>query len=85
MGGKDLKLSFVFVTKIKIFAEIDNLDNKKNYQENDTLVKMIKITDICSEYVFQDFNNSIFDATFPSELKIADRIPVFKEKKTIVQ
>ena len=39
MGGKDLKLSLVFETKIKIFAEIHNLDNKKTYQENDTLVK----------------------------------------------
>ena len=81
MGGKDLKLSLVFETKIKIFAEIHNLDNKKTYQENDTLVKMIKITDIYSEYVLQNFNNSIFDATFPSELKNADGIPVFEEKE----
>ena len=81
MGGKDLKLSLVFETKIKIFAEIHNLDNKKSYQENDTLVKMIKITDIYSEYVLQNFNNSIFDATFPSELKNADGTPVLEEKE----
>ena len=35
---------------------------------------------IFSEFIFHDFNNSIFDATFPSELKNEDMIPVFKKK-----
>ena len=67
MGGKDLKL--------------DNLDNKKACQEGDIPVEIIKDNIyIFSEFVFHNFNNSIFDATFPSELKNVDVIPVFKKK-----
>ena len=81
MSGKDLKFSFIFETKSKILAEIHNLDNKKACQENDIPVKIIKDNiDIFSEFIFHNFNNSIFDATFPSELKNVDVIPVFKKK-----
>ena len=37
-------------------------------------------SDIFSKFIFHNFNNLIFDATFPSELKNADKIPVFKKK-----
>ena len=81
MSGKDLKFSFIFETKSKILAEIHNLDNKKACQESEIPVKVIKDTiDIFSEFIFHNFNKSIFDATFPSELKNADVIPVFKKK-----
>ena len=81
MSGKDLKFSFIFETKNKILAEIHNLDDKKACQESDIPVKIIKDNiDIFSEFIFHNFNNSIFDATFPSELKNADVIPVFKKK-----
>ena len=44
-------------------------------------MKIIKDNiDIFSEFIFHNFNNSIFDAIFPSELKNADVIPVFKKK-----
>ena len=44
-------------------------------------MKIIKDNmDIFSEFIFHNFNNSIFDATFPSELKNADGILVFKKK-----
>ena len=33
-----------------------------------------------SEFILHNFNNLIFDATFPSELRKADVIPVFKKK-----
>ena len=36
--------------------------------------------DIFSEFSLHNFNNSTFDAAFPSELKKADVIPVFKRK-----
>ena len=42
MGGKDLKMSFIFETKNKIIAEIPNLNNKTVCQESDILVKIIK-------------------------------------------
>ena len=81
MSGKDLKFTFIFETKKKILAEIHNLDNKKAGQESDILVKIIKDNiDIFSEFIFHNFNKSIFDANFPSELKNADVIPVFKKK-----
>ena len=35
---------------------------------------------IFSEFIFHNFNNSIFDATVPSELKNVDVISVFKNK-----
>ena len=48
---------------------------------SDIPVKIIKDNiDIFSEFIFRNFNDSIFDATFPSELKNADVIPVFKKK-----
>ena len=81
MSGKDLKFSFIFETKNKILAEIHNLNNKKACQESDIPVKIIKGNkDIFSEFIFHKFNNSIFYATFPSELKNAGVIPVFKKK-----
>ena len=81
MSGKDLQFSFNFETKNKTLAEIHNLDNKKACQESDIPVKIIKDNiDIFSEFILHNFNNSIFDATFPSELKKADVIPVFKKK-----
>ena len=81
MKGKDLKFSFIFETKNKILAEIHNLDNKKPCQESNIPVQIIQDNiDIFSEFIFHNFNNSIFDATFPSELKNADVIPVFKKK-----
>ena len=44
-------------------------------------MKIIKDNiDIFSDFIFHNFNNSIFDAIFPSELKNADLIPVFKKK-----
>ena len=68
MSVEDLKFSFIFETKNKILAEIHNLDNEKACQESDMPVKIIKDNiDIFSEFSFHNFNNSIFDATFPSE------------------
>ena len=44
-------------------------------------MKIIKDNiDIFFKFIFHNFNNLIFDATFPSELKNADKIPVFKKK-----
>ena len=78
---KNLQFSFNFETKNKILAEIHNLDKKNACQESDIPVKILKEKiDIFSEFILHNFNNSVFDATFPSELKKADVIPVFKKK-----
>ena len=82
MGGKDLlQFSFNFEIKNKILAKIHNLDNKKVCQESEISQKIIEDNiDIFLNLYFITFNNSIFDATFPSELKNAEVIPVFKKK-----
>ena len=61
---------YIFEIKHKILAEIHNLDIKKACLENDIPVKKVNHnTDIFSEFIFHNFSNSIFDDTFPSELK----------------
>ena len=78
MRSKDLQFLFNFETKNKILAEIRNLDNKKACQESDISVTIIK--DNIAIFICHNFNNSIFDVPFPSKLKNADVIPVFKKK-----
>ena len=81
MSAKDLQFSFNFETKNKILAEIHNLDKKKACHESDIPVKIIEDNiDIFSEFILHNLNNSIFDATFPSELEKADLTPLFKKK-----
>ena len=77
MGGKDRKFSFIFKIKKRFVIQI----TKKASIESDVPVKIIKeYIDIFSEFIFHNLNNSVFDATFPSELKVAEVIPVFKKK-----
>ena len=81
MSNKDLKFSFIFETKTKMLVEIHNLGNKKACQESNIQVKIIEGNiDIFSEFIFHNVNSSIFVATFPSELKDANAISVFKKK-----
>ena len=52
------------------------------WYKSDIPVKIIKDNiDIFSEFFLHSFNNSIFDATFPSELEKADVIPVLKKER----
>ena len=70
MSGKDLQFSFSFETKNKILAEIHNLNKKKFVNKVIYWRKQLKITLIFfSEFIFLNFSYSVFDATFPSELK----------------
>ena len=81
MSNKDLKFSFIFETKTKMLVEIHNLGNKKACQESNIQVKIIKGNiDIFSEFIFHNFNSSIFFATFPSELKDANALWFLKRK-----
>ena len=85
MSGKDQQFSFSFETKKKILVEIDNLDKKKLAKKVIIPVTIIKDNiDIFSEFIFHSFNNSVFDANFPSELKNAEVIPVFKKNTGIM-
>ena len=74
-----------------LLAEIHNLDNKEPCQETDIPAKILNDNiDIFPEFIFHYFNNSTFDATFPTGLNNVEVIPFLKRKtetilKTIVQ
>ena len=80
MCSKDLNFSLSW-NKKQDFSKDPYLHNRKACQEIDIPVKIIKGNiNIFSEYISHNFSNPLFDATFPSELKNADVIPVFKKK-----
>ena len=50
-------------------------------QESDIPVKIIKENlDTVSNFVYNNFNNSLFSSNFPSHLKNATMNPIFKKK-----
>ena len=78
MKNKNISFSFSFVT---ILNELRKLNPKKSCQESDIPVKIIKENlDVVSNFVYNNFNNSLFSSKFPSYLKNANIIPIFKKK-----
>ena len=54
---------------------------KKACQKSDIPVKIIKENlDIISNFVYNNFNNSLLSSNFPSHLKNATKSPIFKNK-----
>ena len=81
MKNKNMSFSFSFVTKETILNELRKLNPKKACQESDIPVKIIKENlDIVSNFVYNNFNNSLFSSNFPSHLKNATITPIFKKK-----
>ena len=81
MGDLEL-LNFRFKTigYQQVLEEINNLDSKKASQKADIPIKVIKLnTDIITNFVFHNFNNSLSSSNFPLEMKQADVIPIFKK------
>ena len=69
--NKNMSFSFNFVTKETILNEFLKLNPKKVCQESDIPVKLIKENlDIVSNFVYSNFNNSLFNSNFPSHLKM---------------
>ena len=66
-----------FVDKPNISKEINKLNEKKACQEHDIPVKLIKSN---QDLIYHNFNNSLFSANFPSNLKAADILPTHKKK-----
>ena len=80
MKNKNMSFSFSFVTKETILNELRKLNPKKACQESDIPVKIIKENlDIVSNFVYSNFNNSLFSSIFPSHLKNATITPIFKK------
>ena len=73
--------SFSFITKETILNELRKLNPKKACQKSDIPVKIIKEnTDIVANFVYNNFNNSLFSSKFPSHLKNATITLIFKKK-----
>ena len=81
MKNRNMSFSFSFVTKETILNELCKLNPKKACQESDIPVKIIKENlDIVSNFVYNNFNNSLLSSNFPSNLKNATKTPIFKNK-----
>ena len=81
MKNKTMSFSFSFVTKEAILNELHKLKPKKASQESDIPIKIIKNNlDTVANFVYNNFNNSLFSSNFPSHLKNATITPIFKKK-----
>ena len=81
MKNKNMSFSFSFVTKETILNELGKLNPEKACQESDIPVKIIKGNlDIVSNFVYNNFKNSLFSSNFPLYLKNANITPIFKRK-----
>ena len=71
--------SFSEVAKEEIFRDILNLDVSKACQDTDISSKIIKENpDIFANFLHSSFNTSVTNLEFPSVLKQANVVPVFK-------
>ena len=78
MDTNNLSSSFEFIDRTKIFNELQKLKSNKACQGSDIPVKMIKENiDIVTDFIYNNFNNSLFTSYFPSNLKNADITLVF--------
>ena len=81
MSKKNLSFSFTFIDRKKTFNELQKLKSKEACQGNDIPVKIIKENiNIITDFIYNNFNNSLFSSYFPSNLKNADITPVFLKK-----
>ena len=80
MTDKGMLFSCNYTFQEKTYMTLQNLDQKKAWQENDIPVKIKSHNDIFSYFIHHNFNNSLLSSTFPSELKKAEIIPIHKKK-----
>ena len=79
MTDKRMSFSFGYTTHEKTYMTMQNLDMKKTCQENNIPVNIIKShKDIFPYFIHHNFYNSLFSSFFPSELKKADIIPIYR-------
>ena len=74
--------SFIFsqVQRDEIIKVINNLKTKKATQSTDIPTKRTKEnSDIFGDFIFENFNNSVFYSIFPSPMKNAIIKPVYKK------
>ena len=72
--------SFSQVERDEIIKEINNLKTNKATQSTDIPTKfIIENFDIFGDFIFENFNNSVFYSIFPSPMKNAIITPVYKK------
>ena len=69
MGKKKLSFSFKFINRKKIFNELQKLKSKKACKGSDIIKENINII---TDFVYNNFNNSLFSSYFSSDLKNTD-------------
>ena len=73
--------SFKFIDKKKTINELEKLKSRKACQGSDITVKIIKEDiNIITDFIYNNFSNSLFSSYFSSNVKNADTAPAFKEK-----
>ena len=83
MKNKNMSFSISFITKETIL-ELRKLNPKKACQESDIPVKIIKESlDIVSNFVYNNFNNSLFTLNFSSHLKNSPITPYRNTETTL--
>ena len=81
MDKKNVSFFFKFINRNKIFNELQKLKSKIACQGSDIPVKTIKENiNIITNFIYNNFNNSLFSSHFPSDLKNADITTVFKKE-----
>ena len=71
------------MTKEDVIKEIKNIDASKVSQEDDIPTKIIKKTDIFSNFIYQSLNKMIDVCIFTTSLKLANITPVYKKTQGI--
>ena len=72
--------SFTEITYISVLEKIENLDIAKASQKTDIPTKILKQnSDYFAKYIFENINFCIENSEFPSDLKLADVIPIYKK------
>ena len=78
MDTNNLSLSFKSTDRKKIFNELQKLKSKKACQRSDIPVKLIKENiNIITDFIYNNFNNSLISSYFQSNLEHADITPIF--------
>ena len=83
---KSEKFVFGFVSENEIGNLSRNLNARKSSQKSDIPTKQIKDNlDIFSQAMTEYFNDTLNNFEFPSTMKLADIIPVFKKNERSIK
>ena len=78
---KNLSFSFKFIDRKERFNELQKLKTKKACQGSDIPVKIVEENiNIITDFIYNNFNNSLLSSYFQTNLKNADLTPVSKKK-----